>query len=92
MTYSATDLGKLSGEIILEAQRNPVKIEKHGKDCVAVISIQDLELLEETKKAEKLKSAVQEGFAQIERGEFSTRSMDDLFEEAKQRIEAKGNS
>ncbi len=92
MTYSATDLGKLSGEIILEAQRNPVKIEKHGKDCVAVISIQDLETLEETKRSENLKANVQEGFAQIDRGEFSTRSMDDLFEEAKQRIDSKGES
>lgn len=92
MTYSATQLGKLSGEIILEAQKEPVRIAKNGKDCVAVISIEDLTLLEETKKTERLKSAVQAGFTQIENGEFSTRSMDDLYAEAKKRFEAEGKS
>ena len=92
MTYSATQLGKLSGEIILEAQKEPVRIAKKGKDCVAVISIEDLTLLEKTKKTERLKSAVQAGFTQIENGEFSTRSMDDLYAEAKKRVEAQGKS
>ena len=81
MTYSATDLGKLSGEIILEAQRKPVLIEKHGKECVAVISIQDLEFLEESRKTQKLRTAVEEGFSQIERGEYSTRTMNDIFQD-----------
>lgn len=87
MTYSATQLGKLSGEIILEAQKEPVRIAKNGKECVAVISIEDLTLLEEAKKTKRLKSAIKAGFSQIENGEFSTRSMDELYAEAKKRIQ-----
>lgn len=89
MTYSATQLGKLSGEIILEAQKAPVRIAKNGKECVAVISMSDLKLLEEAKKTQDLRSAVHDGFSQIERGEFSARSMDELFGEAKKRVEAR---
>ena len=92
MTYSATQLGKLSGEMILEAQKTPVRIAKNGKECVAVISMSDLELLEEAKKTQHLRSAVQDGFAQIERGEFSSRSMDELFDEAKRRVTAQKSS
>lgn len=86
MNYTATQLGKLSGEIILEAQKEPVKILKNGKGCVAVISISDLEILEEAKKTKQLKNAVQVGFDQLDKGEFSTRSMSELLEIAKKRV------
>ncbi len=86
MTYSIAQLGKLSEEIILEAQKKPVRIAKNGKDCAAIISIPDLDLLEETKKSYKLRSAVQAGFSQIAEGNYSTKSMDEIFEEAKRKI------
>ena len=92
MTYSATDLGKLSGEIILEAQREPVRIEKHGKNCVAVISMQDLEILEQTKKHLQLQSAVQAGFSQIEKGQYSTRSMNEIFQDVLEQRKMKNNA
>ena len=91
MVDSLTELGKLSGEIILEAQRKPVRIQKHGKECVAVISIQDLEFLEESRKTQELRTAVQQGFSQIERGEYSTRSMNDIFQEVLEKRKLKSD-
>ncbi len=89
MNVTATELKQRTGQVLDEAQRTPVKIEKHGRVYGAVISRQDLELLENAKKIETLKTSVQEGFAQIEKGEYSTLSMDELFEEAVRRVEAK---
>ena len=88
MNVTATELKQRTGQVLDEAQRTPVKIEKHGRVYGAVISRQDLELLENAKKIERLKSSVQEGFSQIEEGEYSNRSMDELFAEAMRRVEA----
>lgn len=89
MKVTATDLKQRTGQVLDDAQREPVRIEKHGRVYGAVISRQDLEVLEEAKKHQALKSSVQAGFAQIENGEYSTRSMSDLAEEARKRVEAR---
>lgn len=81
MNITATDLKQRSGQVLDEAQRQPVKVVKHGRIYGAVISKQDLELLENAKKLDALKSSVQAGFEQIENGQYSTRSMDDVFQD-----------
>ena len=89
MNISATELKNHTGQVLDEAQREPVRIEKHGRVYGAVFSRQDLEVLESAKKLQALKSSVQAGFSQIENGEYSTRSMSDLAEEARKRVEAR---
>ncbi len=85
MNITATDLKQRSGQVLDEAQRQPVKVVKHGRIYGAVISKQDLELLENAKKLDALKSSVQAGFEQIENGQYSTKSMDDIFQDVLER-------
>jgi prevent-host-death family protein len=53
-TLTANDAKRNFGELLLSAQREPVKISKNSKDTVVVISIQDFEELE-AMKADYLK-------------------------------------
>ncbi|MEZ9329680.1 type II toxin-antitoxin system Phd/YefM family antitoxin [Vibrio breoganii] len=53
-TLTANDAKRNFGELLLSAQREPVKISKNSKDAVVVMSIKDYEELE-TMKAEYLK-------------------------------------
>lgn len=49
-TLTANDAKRNFGELLLGAQREPVKVSKNGKDAVVVMSIKDFELLEEMKR------------------------------------------
>ncbi|WP_028301522.1 type II toxin-antitoxin system Phd/YefM family antitoxin [Oceanospirillum beijerinckii] len=53
-TLTANDAKRNFGELLLSAQREPVKISKNSKDAVVVMSIKDYEELE-TMKADYLK-------------------------------------
>ncbi|MGE4260642.1 type II toxin-antitoxin system Phd/YefM family antitoxin [Shewanella sp.] len=53
-TLTANDAKRNFGELLLSAQREPVKISKNSKDAVVVMSIRDFEELE-AMKAEYLK-------------------------------------
>ncbi|MEZ8991482.1 type II toxin-antitoxin system Phd/YefM family antitoxin [Vibrio breoganii] len=53
-TLTANDAKRNFGELLLSAQREPVKISKNSKDAVVVMPIKDYEELE-TMKAEYLK-------------------------------------
>ncbi|GGY98858.1 type II toxin-antitoxin system Phd/YefM family antitoxin [Shewanella fodinae] len=53
-TLTANDAKRNFGELLLSAQREPVKISKNSKDAVVVMSIRDFEALE-AMKAEYLK-------------------------------------
>lgn len=53
-TLTANDAKRNFGELLLNAQRAPIKISKNSKDAVVVMSIHDFEELE-TMKAEYLK-------------------------------------
>ncbi|WP_394131983.1 type II toxin-antitoxin system Phd/YefM family antitoxin [Shewanella maritima] len=53
-TLTANDAKRNFGELLLSAQREPVKISKNGKDALVVMSIKDYEELEAL-KAEHLK-------------------------------------
>ncbi len=49
-TLTANDAKRNFGELLLSAQRQPVKISKNNKDAVVVLSIHDYEELEMMKK------------------------------------------
>ncbi|WP_019675659.1 type II toxin-antitoxin system Phd/YefM family antitoxin [Arsukibacterium perlucidum] len=53
-TLTANDAKRNFGELLLNAQRAPIKISKNSKDAVVVMSIHDYEALE-VMKAEYLK-------------------------------------
>lgn len=53
-TLTANDAKRNFGELLLNAQREPIKISKNSKDAVVVMSIKDYEELE-TMKAEYVK-------------------------------------
>ncbi|MDN2483406.1 type II toxin-antitoxin system Phd/YefM family antitoxin [Vibrio agarivorans] len=48
-TLTANDAKRNFGELLLSAQREPVKISKNSKDAVVVMSIKDYEELEAMK-------------------------------------------
>ncbi|ELB2078702.1 type II toxin-antitoxin system Phd/YefM family antitoxin [Vibrio parahaemolyticus] len=48
-TLTANDAKRNFGELLLSAQREPVKISKNSKDTVVVMSIRDFEELEAMK-------------------------------------------
>ncbi|MGL4222379.1 MAG: type II toxin-antitoxin system Phd/YefM family antitoxin, partial [Shewanella sp.] len=45
-TITANDAKRNFGELLLNAQREPIKISKNSKDAVVVMSIHDYEQLE----------------------------------------------
>ncbi len=53
-TLTANDAKRHFGELLLNAQREPVKISKNSKDAVVVMSVKDFEELE-AMKADYLK-------------------------------------
>ncbi|ABM23134.1 type II toxin-antitoxin system Phd/YefM family antitoxin [Shewanella sp. JNE10-2] len=53
-TLTANDAKRNFGELLLNAQREPIKISKNSKDAVVVMSIHDFEQLE-AMKADYLK-------------------------------------
>ncbi|MGN2616834.1 type II toxin-antitoxin system Phd/YefM family antitoxin [Aliivibrio fischeri] len=48
-TLTANDAKRNFGELLLNAQREPIKISKNSKDAVVVMSIKDYEELESIK-------------------------------------------
>lgn len=48
-TLTANDAKRNFGELLLNAQREPIKISKNSKDAVVVMSIKDFEDLEAMK-------------------------------------------
>jgi prevent-host-death family protein len=76
---SAKEAKNRFGELLLEAQRGPVTIEKNGRPVAVLQSFEDHQEVERL-KLEWLRTAVAEGLADIEAGRV--RELDDeLFEE-----------
>ncbi len=61
------------------AQREPVTIEKHGRPVAVLISAAEYEQM----KLERLQLKVTHGFDQLDRGEYSNRSVKDILNNAK---------
>ena len=68
-TMSAKEAKNHFGELLMEAQKAPVTIEKNGKPVAVVYSMEWHEAAEEA-KLDWLKRAVAEGSAEADRGEL----------------------
>jgi prevent-host-death family protein len=66
-TMSAKDAKNHFGELLMEAQKSPVTIEKNGKPVAVVYSFEDHHHIEQA-KLEWLKARIAEGIADIEAG------------------------
>jgi prevent-host-death family protein len=67
-TLTANDAKRNFGELLLSAQREPVRITKNNKEAVIVMSIKDYEVLEQMKKA-YLEHCFQSAHSDVESGE-----------------------
>jgi len=65
---SANEAKNRFGELLDNARREPVTIEKHGRPVAVVLSIEDYEELQQIKH-EKLRAEIQIGLDQLDRGE-----------------------
>lgn len=68
-TMSAKEAKNHFGELLMEAQKAPVTIEKNGKPVAVVYSMEWHEAAEEA-KLDWLKRAVAKGIAEADRGEL----------------------
>ena len=66
-TLTANDAKRNFGELLLSAQREPVKISKNSKDADVVMSIRDFEELE-AMKVEYLKHCFQSAKEDLDNG------------------------
>ena len=67
LTLTANDAKRNFGELLLNAQREPVKISKNNKDTVVVMSIRDYEEIE-AMKAEYLKHCFESAKQDLAKG------------------------
>ena len=65
--FSASDAKREFGNVLLKAQKEPVKISKNGKPVAVVVSATEYELLEAYRE-EYLKSEIDAGIADLEAG------------------------
>nr|WP_194558291.1 type II toxin-antitoxin system Phd/YefM family antitoxin [Vibrio anguillarum]MBF4265039.1 type II toxin-antitoxin system Phd/YefM family antitoxin [Vibrio anguillarum] len=66
-TLTANDAKRNFGELLLNAQREPVKISKNNKDAVVVMSIRDYEELE-VMQADYIKHCFESAKADLAQG------------------------
>ena len=78
-TMSAKDAKNHFGELLMEAQKSPVTIEKNGKPIAVVYSYDDHHHIEQA-KLEWLRAAIAEGIADLDAGR-SRELTDDLVDE-----------
>ncbi len=69
-TLSASDAKREFGDVLLKAQKAPVKINKNGKPVAVVISASEYEQLEALRE-NHLKAEINEGIADLEAGNVS---------------------
>lgn len=68
-TLTANDAKRNFGELLLSAQREPVKISKNSKDAVVVMSVKDYEELE-AMKAEYLRHCFESAQKELAKGKI----------------------
>ncbi|MCB2053740.1 MAG: type II toxin-antitoxin system Phd/YefM family antitoxin [Geminicoccaceae bacterium] len=68
-TMSAKEAKTRFGELLLEAQKGPVTIEKNGRPVAVMYSMESHEAAEKS-RMETLRQAVAEGVAAADRGEL----------------------
>lgn len=67
---SASDAKREFGDVLLKAQKSPVRINKNGKPVAVVVSIAEYEQLEAYRE-EHLKAEIDAGIADLEAGNVS---------------------
>ena len=77
ITFTANDAKNKFAEVIDAALQGPVSITKHNRRTVVVMSDAQYQSLAQTKHGE-LKAAVTAGFDQLDRGEFSPDSNEEI--------------
>jgi len=82
---SANEAKNRFGELLDNARREPVTIEKHGRPVAVVLSVEDYEELKQI-KLERLRAEIQIGVDQLDRGEateFDAAGLQKLFDNIK---------
>ena len=69
------------GAMLDSVQREPIAIEKHGRAVAVVMSAEDYRQM----KLEQLRAKLAVGKDQLDRGEFSKKTVEEMIAEAKQR-------
>jgi|688.fasta_scaffold19363_3 prevent-host-death family protein len=80
-TFTANEAKQKLGLVLDTARSAPVTITKHGRPEFILTSKEDYESMAEL-KYENLKREVALGFDALDRGEFSTRTFEEIAEEA----------
>ena len=80
-TVTANIAKQQLGQVLDSARTGPVSITKHGRPAFVITSKEDYDSLVEL-KFEHLKREVQLGFDQLDRGEISTMTMEEIATEA----------
>jgi prevent-host-death family protein len=90
--FASTEAKDKWGMISDTALREPVTITRHGRPSLIVTSIQDYQDLQRS-KYRQLKADIQEGLDDLEQGRVSTKNIDDIIAEGKERLKvAKTNA
>jgi len=69
-TFSASDAKREFGDVLLKAQKAPVRINKNGKPVAVVVSADEYEQLEALRE-DRLKAEIRGGIADLEAGRTS---------------------
>lgn len=70
VVFNATDAKRVFGDVLLKAQRAPVKINKNGKPVAVVVSAAEYAQLEALRE-ERLLTDINQGIVDIEAGNVS---------------------
>jgi prevent-host-death family protein len=90
--FASTEAKDEWGMISDTALREPVTITRHGRPSLVVTSIQDYQDLQRS-KYRQLKADLQEGLDDLEQGRVSTKTIDTIIAEGKERLKvAKTNA
>jgi prevent-host-death family protein len=85
--FASTEAKDKWGLISDTALREPVTITRHGRPSLIVTSMQDYQAPQRL-KYRQLKTDIQEGLDNIEQGHVSTKTVDELIAEGKERLKA----
>ena len=80
ITYTANEAKNKLGEVIDAALQSPVSITRHSRRSVVVMSDAEYQKLTSTRYS-ALQEAVLAGFEHLDRGESSSRTVGEIFEE-----------
>ena len=81
-TFTANEAKQQLGRVLDTARTGPVTITKHGRPEFVLTSKDDYDSMAEL-KYKHLKQEVQKGFDALDRGEYSTRTFEEILAQVK---------